>query len=420
MQKTANMKTMSLSELQHGIRETLLKNFPESLWVTGEISELTENSSGHCYLDLVEKDRQSDRIVARVRGNIWASTYRMLKPYFETATGYTLAKGIKILVKAGIEYHSVFGLSLNILDIDPSYTLGDLEQKRKEIIMRLEKDGIINMNRQLPMPPVPQKIAIISSVTAAGYGDFTDQLAGNPHGYVFYAKLFPAVMQGDKAEASIISALERIFEYAGVFDLVVIIRGGGPKSDLACFDSYDLAFHISQFPLPVITGIGHEQDDTITDLVAHTRLKTPTAVAGYLIDSLADFEATLEDLRRQVIRTGTDLLTGFRLRIQMLNQKAASVSGMRLGHLKEKTDRLSTGIRHAVAMELEKQKSRLEKLDRIRMNVDPVQVLKLGYSISRYKGRVIRDAGAMKKGDPVETTLGKGRLESAVTRILKR
>ena len=315
-----------LSDLQSEIREAIRSNFSRPRWVVAEISDLNENFSGHCYLDLVEKDEHSDNLLAKARATIWASAYRMLKPFFETTTGYELTAGIKIMVSATVEYHPVYGLSLNVKDIDPSYTLGDVERRRKEIISRLEKEGVLDMNRDTDLPLVPQKIAIISSKTAAGYEDFLEQLLNNGYGYKFYTKLFPAVMQGEKTESSIIQALEEIFEHESFFDLVVIIRGGGSKSDLASFDSYELAFHVSQFPLPVITGIGHEQDDTIVDLIAHTRLKTPTAVAEFLIDRLASFEATLDEYSEFLIRASQSILKEKELQLQLFGQKISSAS----------------------------------------------------------------------------------------------
>jgi len=263
---------LTLSELNERIRDALLEAFPGMVWVIAEVSELKENRSGHCYLELVEKE--GNEIVARSRATIWSYTYRMLKPYFETTTGQLFTQGIKILVQASVEYHPAYGLSLNIKDIDPTYTVGDMALQRKEIIDRLQKEGVFDMNRELNLPLVPQKIAVISSATAAGYQDFMNQLESNEYGFVFYTRLFEAFMQGAEAVPSIIRALERIFQYEDFFDAVVIIRGGGATADLSSFDNYELAINITQFPLPVITGIGHEKDDTIIDLVAHTRLKT--------------------------------------------------------------------------------------------------------------------------------------------------
>lgn len=280
-------KKITLSELNTQIKDTLLEAFPTTFWVVAEISECKENRNGHCYLELIEKEE--DKIIARSRATIWSYTFRMLKPYFETTTHQVFGEGIKILVQVSVEFHEAYGLSLNIKDIDPTYTVGDMALQRKIIIERLQEEGVFEMNKELELPLVPQKIAVISSETAAGYQDFMNHLQNNEFGFVFYTRLFKAVMQGDQTVSSIISALERIFSYDDYFDAVVIIRGGGATADLSSFDNYDLALNITQFPLPVLTGIGHEKDDTVVDLVAHTRLKTPTAVAEFLIKGMARF-----------------------------------------------------------------------------------------------------------------------------------
>jgi len=291
---------LTLLQLNDLIKEALAGAFPASVWVIAEVSELKENRNGHCYLELIEK--QGAEIVARTRSTIWSYTYRMLKPYFETTTGQFFTSGIKILVQVSVEYHSAFGLSLNIKDIDPVYTVGDMAMQRKEIINRLQSEGVFEMNKELELPLVPQKIAIISSATAAGYQDFMNQLDNNGFGFRFYTKLFQATMQGAETVPSIINALDRIFQYEDFFDAVVIIRGGGATADLSSFDNYDLAFNITQFPLPVITGIGHEKDDTIVDLVAHTRLKTPTAVAEFFINGMERFYDQMMEMEKEIIR----------------------------------------------------------------------------------------------------------------------
>lgn len=303
-----NDRQLTLSELQRQVKGCLDDRFALPVWVVAEISEMTVNRSGHCYLDLVETEAGTDEVIARCRATIWSYTFRMLKPYFETSTGQVFSEGLKVLLQAKIEYHEVYGFSLNVRDIDPVYTLGDLARQRREIIRRLQEDGVFEMNKELELPLVPQKIAIISSPTAAGLQDFLDQLHHNQHQFVFYTKLFPAVMQGNEAPRSITSALEQIFMYEDWFDAVVIIRGGGAQLDLACFDQYDLAFNVAQFPLPVITGIGHEKDDTVVDLVAHTRLKTPTAVAEFLIAGALRFSQQLTGLRQQFSELVTDRL----------------------------------------------------------------------------------------------------------------
>lgn len=289
---------VSLSELQRKVKGSLEDLFSMPVWVKAEISEMTTNRSGHCYLDLVETQEGSDTVIARCRATIWSYTFRMLKPYFETTTGQVFTQGLKVLLQAKVEYHEVYGFSLNIRDIDPVYTLGDMARQRREIILRLEAAGVLDMNKELELPLVPQRIAVISSPTAAGLKDFLNQLHNNSQKFVFYTKLFPAVMQGVEAPRSITAALEKIFQYEELFDAVVIIRGGGAQIDLACFDHYDLAFNVAQFPLPVITGIGHEKDDTVIDLVAHTRMKTPTAVAEFLISGALQFSQQLTELEK--------------------------------------------------------------------------------------------------------------------------
>ena len=290
---------LKLSELNGLVKKTVGEAFTAPIWVIAEISELKTNRSGHCYLNLIEKEENGDAIVAQARATIWSYTFRMLQPYFESTTGQQLTEGLKVLLSVSVEFHELYGFSLNIRDIDPTYTLGDMARRRREIIARLQADGVAEMNKELELPLVPQKIAIISSPTAAGYQDFIDQLIKNPAGYKFHLKLFSAIMQGNQAESSIISALEQIYLYEDFFDAVVIIRGGGSQADLGCFDNYNLAYYITQFPLPVITGIGHEKDDSIVDMVAHTRLKTPTAVAEFLISGVAQFELHLNDLRNR-------------------------------------------------------------------------------------------------------------------------
>ncbi|HEY3369469.1 MAG TPA: exodeoxyribonuclease VII large subunit [Prolixibacteraceae bacterium] len=297
---------VTLSELQRKVKGSLEDLFSMPVWVKAEISEMTVNRSGHCYLDLVETEEGSDAVIARCRATIWSYTFRMLKPYFETTTGQAFTQGLKVLLQAKVEYHEVYGFSLNIRDIDPVYTLGDMARQRREIILRLGEAGVLDMNKELELPLVPQRIAVISSPTAAGLQDFLDQLHNNPHQFVFYTKLFPAVMQGIEAPRSITAALEQIFRYEELFDAVVIIRGGGAQIDLACFDHYELAFNVAQFPLPVITGIGHDKDDTVIDLVAHTRMKTPTAVAEFLISGALQFSQQLGELEKHFM----DLVNG--------------------------------------------------------------------------------------------------------------
>jgi len=306
---------LTLSALQAQVKRSLEETFTAPVWVIAEISELTVNRSGHCYLDLVETEQGTDNVIARCRATIWSYTFRMMRPYFETTTGQVFTEGLKVLLQANVEYHEVYGFSLNIRDIDPVYTLGDMARQRREIIRRLQEDGVFEMNKELELPVVPQRIAIISSPTAAGLQDFMDQLHNNPHQFVFYTKLFDAVMQGNEAPQSIMNALDLIFELEDLFDAVVIIRGGGAQLDLACFDHYELASHVAQFPLPVITGIGHDKDDTVIDLVAHTRMKTPTAVAEFLISGALRFSQELKELEKHFTELVTDRLEDKKTRL---------------------------------------------------------------------------------------------------------
>jgi len=298
-------KRLTLFELNHWIGNALDDSIPGTVWVMAEIAELKENRNGHCYLDLAEK--KGNEIIARGRATIWSYTFRILKPYFESSTGRKFTQGIKVLLHVSVEFHPVYGLSLNVKDIDPAYTIGDLALQRKEILDRLQNEGVFHMNKELALPLVPQNIAVISSKTAAGYQDFMNQLENNATGIKFYTHLFEAYMQGSEAVPSIVAALEKIFKYEWFFDAVAIIRGGGATADLSCFDDYHLAYHVTQFPLPVITGIGHEKDDTIADLVAHTRLKTPTAVAEFFINGAEEFMERLirkkESLVHSIKRT---------------------------------------------------------------------------------------------------------------------
>jgi exodeoxyribonuclease VII large subunit len=291
-------KAISLSELNQNIKLNIQKNFSNNFYIVAEISELNENR-GNAYLQLIEKS-DNDFVKAKASATIWASTYRMLKPYFETTTGHSFQAGLKVLLVVKVEFHEIYGYSLSIKDIDPSYTIGDIEKKRLQIIKRLEEEGVLNMNKEIELAIVPQKIAVISSETAAGYGDFIKQLNENEFGYKFYTKLFPAAMQGDDTEGSIIEALDKIYRYETLFDAVVIIRGGGSKADLSRFDSYQLALNIAQFPIPVLTGIGHDRDRSTADLAAHTSLKTPTAVAEFLIDAVSEFDRYLHELSKRL------------------------------------------------------------------------------------------------------------------------
>ena len=277
------MEGLTLFELNVLVKKSITQCLPDDYWVQAEISDVRFNMTGHCYLEFVQKAPGGNNLIAKARGVIWCDTLQLLKPYFEETTGQVFVAGIKVLVKVTVEFHELYGYSLTVRDIDPTYTVGDMVRRRKEILSQLQAEGVLTLNKELEMPLPPQRIAVISSATAAGYGDFSHQLSSNSHGYYFHTELFPAVMQGNQVEESVIGALDAIMGRLDDFDVVVIIRGGGATSDLSGFDTYMLAAACAQFPLPIITGIGHERDDTVLDAVSHTRVKTPTAAAELLI-----------------------------------------------------------------------------------------------------------------------------------------
>lgn len=405
-------ESLSLSELLGQIKKTLEKGLPGQYWVVGEIMELRENR--HCYLELIEKSEENDLPIARVRATIWASRYNMLRPYFETSTGTSLKSGIKILCKASVEYHPQYGLSLNITDIDPSYTLGDLARKRQEVIQRLRKEGVFDMNRELPFPLVPQRIAVISSETAAGFGDFMESIEKNRHGFVFYTTLFSAVMQGDKAPESVIAALEKVYESESDFDCVVIIRGGGSKADLESFNQYELAYFITQFPLPVITGIGHERDESVADMVAHHGLKTPTAVAEFLLDQIMAFEFRLSALLDRLSITVKSLVQGESSRLERYQADLVHLSSRLLQRQSEYLKHTDQRFRRELNNQLERGRDYLDLLDKQRDLVDPQNILKRGYSMTLLEGKSLLSVKNIKPGSRLETRLHKGIIISKV------
>ncbi len=451
-------QSISLLELNRNIQELINKSLPDSLWIVAEISELKINRNGHCYLELIEKDIISENIITRCRATIWAFTFRLIKPYFESITSQELSPGLKILFRAKVEYHELYGLSLNITDIEPNYTLGDLAKKRAETIKMLESEGVINMNKEIDLPIVIQRIAIISSETAAGYQDFINQLKSNKKNYIFYTKLFPAIMQGTQAETSIIQSLEAIYNYEDFFDVVVIIRGGGSQADLNCFNSYNLASHVAQFPIPVITGIGHDKDESVIDIVANTKLKTPTAVAEFIILKTSEFEKYIDELGNSAYDLLNDFifeqnnnlnqLIGFLspvtknlllkenhalnlLKNEVKISTSISIKNRKseIHHLNYKTIISSTGkisaqkdlINQINKKKLQYSKTFLQsnkyKLSLLENNLrllSPDNILKRGYTITSYEGKAIKDPGKLKPDDLITTTFYNGEVESKV------
>lgn len=406
--------TITLLELNRRLRQEINHAFPETYWIIAEISELRVNNSGHCYLELVEKEEINNNIVARSKANIWNSTFRLLRPYFETSTGRNLESGIKILFNASLDYHEMYGFSLNIKDIDPTYTLGDLEKKKQEIIKRLEDEGVINMNKGLEIPLVPQRIAVISSDTAAGFEDFSNQLLKNLSNYYFDLQLFPAVMQGTEAEASIIAALEKIFNRDVEFDLVLIIRGGGSKADLSCFDSYLLALNVSQFPLPVITGIGHERDESIVDIVAHTKTKTPTAAAEFLISLLDGFEEKINTIHEKIINLTNNIINYQNRKIDNLKSDLNRIISLQIERNKNQLDNFSKRMVNGSINYISENRHKLELLSKSSSFLDPLRILKRGFSITMKDGKAIKSIKLISKDDILETKLYDGNIKSVV------
>ena len=426
---------LSLYELNALVRQSVRLCMPDAYWVQAELSDVRTNYSGHCYLEFVQKDPKSNALLAKARGIVWSNVFRELKPYFERETGQAFVAGLKVLVKVTVDFHELYGYSLTVSDIDPTYTLGDMAKRRREILQRLEEEGVLTLNKELDLPELAQRIAVISSPTAAGYGDFCDQLERNAFGFVFYTKLFPAVMQGEQVEASIIRALNRINAEAGRWDVVVIIRGGGATSDLSGFDTYELATNCAQFPIPIITGIGHERDDTVIDMVAHTRVKTPTAAAEFLINHLRETADRLEQYAsffyQEVpgwLGEQKERLERFVARIPARVQMRLQNEGFRQERLVKRihlawqtrvmreTYRLQLDGRLNVALQsrLQRESGRLQLLEQQVKAASPELLLQKGYSITLKNGKAVTDASALHPGDEVVTRVAKGEFKSKV------
>jgi len=412
-------ESLSLSELLGKVKNVLVKEFSGAYWIVAEILELHENRNGHCYLELIEKSPDMDSLMARARGTIWASRYSMLRPFFEAATGTKLKSGIKLLCKASVEFHAQYGFSLNITDIDPAYTLGDLARKKQEIIQKLREEGVMDMNKEIPFPTVPQRIAVISSESAAGYGDFMESIQNNSQGFYFYTRLFPSVMQGDDVPGSINAALDKIFDSPSEFDCVAIIRGGGSKADLEPFNHYDLAYYITQFPLPVITGIGHERDESVADMVASYGLKTPTAVAEFLVDQLMGFEFQLSALYDQLAASVKRIVLA---RSTMLERFRGDLEHFTTGFLRRKSELLQQAsglLKKGTSSFLSRKKDHLILLETRIELVNPDNILKRGYSMTLLDGKIISKVQHVKPGDLLETRLHDGIIVSKAEKTSK-
>lgn len=406
---------LSLRALQLIIKQAI-DALPDAYWVAAEINELRESAAGHCFLELVQKDEGSEQLEAKVSANIWANVYRMVKDYFASETGMELGKGMKVLVRVAVQYHELYGLRLNILDVDAAYTVGEVALLRKKTIAQLQADGVFDMNRALELPLLPRSVAVISSEGAAGYGDFMQQLHHNSYGYTFHTALFQATVQGREAEPSIISALEQVYERASEFDVVAILRGGGSQSDLSCFDSYALASNVAQFPLPVIAGIGHDRDVSVVDMVAHASLKTPTAAAEFLVEKMAEQDARIEALWEALSESWSRILTECRRNLQSLQ---VTLKLYVQHHMQQEKTRITAylpqRLSQAAIRSIAYRRLTLDKLDSELKLANPATVLQRGYSITLKNGALLKSAKDVKKGDRIETILHDGRVASCAT-----
>ena len=436
-------KRYSLFELNRLVRETIECEMPDEYWVEAELSECRENH-GHCFMSLIQKDERGSTPVAKADARCWASKWMLIRPYFERTTGQPLRPGIKVLLKVYAQFHEAYGFSWIVTDIDPTYTLGDMARKRQEIIRQLKEEGVFDLQKELDLPVFCQRIAVISSETAAGYGDFCHQLSDNPYGFHFDVQLFPAIMQGEGVEQSIINALERIYSRSvecGVrsengFDCVVIIRGGGATSDMSGFDTLELAENVANFPLPIITGIGHDRDESILDMVSHTRVKTPTAAATLLIDHLKAVLDTIEGAQSLITHYAQQKLSSLHsqlatiqeilpklfstvkirqeARIESLNNRMLSAVQQRIISQMATISNIESRIPLVLERRLISERHKLELVDEKLHALDPALLLKRGYSITLKDGKAVRDAQALQKGDEIETRLANGTIHSTV------
>lgn len=431
------MNSLSLYELNNLVRSTLEMTMCDEYWVHAEISELRENR--HCYLEFAQKDTLGNGLMAKARGQIWANRWALLRSHFESTTGQRLRVGMQVLVKVEVTFHELYGYSLNVLDIDPTYTLGDIARRRKEIMDKIRAEGIEDMNKELPLPRLIQRIAVISAATAAGYGDFSNQLHNNARGLAFVTKLFPATMQGNDVESSIVNALNAIANEQDNWDVVVIIRGGGATTDLAGFDSLILAENVAQFPLPIITGIGHERDDTIIDMVSHTRVKTPTAAAEFLIHNQEKELDYVNNLADRITNNGLSKIANEKVRLQAITSKMPSLYKAFKASEEARLERKLTMMQNNILQNIQRmlnitemkeqqirlytttlinrEHNRLDNLDNKIKNADPQHILKLGFTVTRINGKAVKDVSLLKSGDILETEFAIGRTISEIKDI---
>ncbi len=418
-------EVLTLFELNSLVRDVIEENFDAQYWVVGELSDVsTPAFGGHFYGELVQKDEETDRIIAKARITCWARNYNIIRLRFQKEAGETLRKGLQVKLLVEVSFHEQYGFSLNVVDIDSTFTLGDLAKRRREILQQLEKDGILHDNQSLPLPRLLRRIAVISSATAAGYGDFCHQLEENDYGFRFDVQLFPAVMQGEQVPESIISALEAISsseeDRGGLpFDLVVIIRGGGASSDLSDFDSYELAACIALYPLPVLTGIGHERDETVLDYVAHTKVKTPTAAAAFIIGHQAAEATLLDELYQRITRSAEERILREKQRLERHRAVLPLLFTNMIQGRQNKLQLLRQRLLAALPQRIEREQHRQQLLEKRLELLDPRLLLKRGYTITTCGGKLVRSAEGLMEGEVLTTQTEKGNIYSVVKVVMK-
>lgn len=410
-----SVKRVSLFELNSKVREAIECELPDEYWVEAELSECRE-SHGHCFMSLIQKDEKSATPIAKADARCWASKWMLIRPYFERTTGQQLHAGIKMLLKVYAQFHEAYGFSWIVTDIDPTYTLGDMARKRQEIIRQLKEEGVFDLQKELHLPLFCQHIAVISSETAAGYGDFCNQLTDNPYDFQFTPQLFPAIMQGEGVEQSIIAALEQIYSTSNShFDVVVIIRGGGATSDMSGFDTLALAENVANFPIPIITGIGHDRDESILDMVSHTRVKTPTAAAAFLIDHLKGVLDTIEGAQSLITHYAQQKLSSLQTQLAAFQERLQSTVQQRIISQMATISNTESRIPLLLDRRLTAECHRLQLLEEKAKALDPTLLLQRGYSITTYQGKTIKDASKLAPGAEIETRLANGIIHSKIT-----
>ena len=406
---------LTLVELNGLVRDAIENALPEEYWVEAELSECREHG-GHCYMELIEKDERSATPVARASAKCWRQTWVMVKPYFERTTGQQLRAGMKVLLRVYAQFHEAYGFSWIVSDIDPTYTLGDMARKRQEIIRQLKEEGVFDLQRELHIPTFAKRIAVISAEHAAGYGDFCRQLEDNDYGFKFDVTLFPAIMQGEQVEASVVDALNEIYQRISDFDAVCILRGGGAAADLSGFDTLALAENVAQFPLPIITGIGHERDESILDMISNTRVKTPTAAAALLTDNLLRVLERLDDAGQRLSYAVNQRINSQKARMATLTTLIPTLALRMVSDQRHRIETTKSRLPIAIERRLTNQKHLLESLSLKLQGFDPQLLLSRGYSITLKDGRAVRDPQQLKPGDEIETRVEKGTIVSTVKR----